>query len=75
MKRLFVKLRKALWLPIKFWLYERKKEKNMDIKTRKEINQKMKELEKGYLEAEKINDREQMDEFNAKYDILTWLIT
>ncbi len=75
MRKLFIKIRKAAWLPFKFMFTKKKIEKNMLLKTRRQIRKKMDEIELKYLEAERRDEQEDVAAYSAQYEILNWLIT
>lgn len=70
----FVNLRKKFILPLKWWLTELTKRERMDIRTKKEIQIKLKYEKLELLEAQRLENRDKIKVQEGKLELLNWLI-
>ena len=70
---MFIKIRKKLWLPIKFVLTRLRIRRSYKLKSRKEIQEKIEEENKKLLTAKRVRDGKLTYIQEGKVEILNWL--
>ena len=71
--KMYIKLRKKLYLPFKFKRWRKQQEHDLVIRTSKEILDKKEELEERYLTAERIDDTYGVAIIGKQLELIYWL--
>ena len=73
---LFIKIRKLTWLPIKFWLTRNKIINGIEMRSNKEIYERIKEEKTNLLRAERkeVKDPYEIDRYQTILNTLNWIV-
>jgi len=70
---MFVKLRKKIWLPIKYYLIQRGEEKNTLLRPVKEVLKAKKVAEEKLLEAQRLDQTADIGFYKGQLQIINWI--
>mgnify|MGYP003146450823 FL=1 len=71
--KLFTKLRKKLWLPVKFKQTNERIRKSLKFRSKKEVFDMMKDIKKQLVLVERIEKEPELTQYKAQLEILDWI--